>query len=610
MFRYLAFVSHGASLSGHDLRSVLGIGRTFDAAWRPALQGERLCVFTTAGTPAGTTAFAAVPLPGDRGTVLGRLFRRQPSAASSSVVQLSSHDANEVLRGDGAALVSGFWGSYVAFLVDAQSRVSVLRDPGGALPCFCMRFGSLTIVFSWLEDVLAFLPKVPAPRVDADALAAHLAFGELGGPETALAGVSQVRPGERLVLDAAPFRSTFLWRLEDQAARQDGSPSGDRAPHLRQVVRDCTSAWASCYPSLLLRLSGGVDSSILASCLRPGATNARVTCVNYHSPGADGDERAYARLAAARAGLPLIERERDAGFDLERVLDVARTPAPVNYLGKMGSSASDAEIARSLGACALFTGAGGDQAFFEFRQWWPAADHLRHCGIGRGFLRASLDAARLSRMSFWRVLRLAWADRLRRRLPIPEVHAHWTLATQAVRDVATRRDRYLHPAVLGAGHLGIGKLHQVWNLAHSAGFYDPHHRAAARELIHPLLSQPVVEFCLRTPSHVLTEGGRGRGLARRAFADDVPSEVATRRSKGGIDDHVGQVLARHLRFARETLLDGELVRLGLLDRARVERALHGTAATLLGRAGEIHLYIGIEAWLRRWAVTRSGGPTA
>lgn len=603
MFRYLAFVSNGAPLRRHELGHALGISSTFDAAWRPALQGEQLCVFTTASTTASTTAFATIPLPGDRGTVLGRLFRRQPSEAPTSVSRLSLHDANEVMRSDGATLVSGFWGSYVAFLVDAQSRVSVLRDPGGALPCFYMPFGDLTIVCSWLEDVLSFLPNVPAPRVNGDALAAHLAFGELGGKETALAGVEQVRPGERVVLDAAPFRSTFLWKLEDQAAQQDCAPSRDQAPNLRRVVRDCTSAWASCYPALLLRLSGGVDSSILASCLGSGATDARVTCVNYHSPGADGDERAYARLAAAKAGLQLIERERDDCFKLERVFDVARTPAPVNYLGKMGSSALDAEIARSHGACALFTGAGGDQAFFEFRQWWPAADHLRHCGIGRGFLRASLDAARLSRMSFWRVLQLAFADRFRSQLPIPEIHAHWTLATQAVRDVATQQDRFMHPAVLGAEHLGIGKLHQVWNLAHSAGFYDVHHREAAPEMIHPLLSQPVVEFCLRTPSHVLTEGGRGRGLARRAFADDLPREVSTRRTKGAIDDHVGQVLARNVSFARETLLDGELVRMGLLDRVRVESALHGTAATLLGRSGEIHLYIGIEAWLRRWAVT-------
>ena len=49
------------------------------------------------------------------------------------------------------------------------------------------------------------------------------------------------------------------------------------------------------------------------------------------------------------------------------------------------------------------------------------------------------------------------------------------------------------------------------------------------------------------------------------------------------------------------LLDGELVRRGLLDRARVEEALSGRPTALPSHVGRLHVYIGIEAWLNRWS---------
>jgi asparagine synthase (glutamine-hydrolysing) len=136
-------------------------------------------------------------------------------------------------------------------------------------------------------------------------------------------------------------------------------------------------------------------------------------------------------------------------------------------------------------------------------------------------------------------------------------------------------------------------------------YYDPFEREAAPEMVNPLLSQPLVELCLRLPSYVLTRGGRGRALARQAFAADLPPEIATRRSKGGMEEHIRAVLLDNLEFARGLLLEGELMRRGFIDRARVEALLCGPPATLASRAGEVHVCLGIEAWLRHWPSTQA-----
>jgi len=368
-------------------------------------------------------------------------------------------------------------------------------------------------------------------------------------------------------------------------------------------VVSCARSWASCYDALLLRLSGGVDSAILLGSLCPGLPPARVTCLNYHSPGSDSDERGFARLAAQRAGTALVERERDIEFRLHDVLNVARTPTPGTYVGRMGTGRMDAEVAAAQGAHAMFTGGGGDQLFFEFRCAWPAADYLKLRGFDRGFFGAALDAARLGRVSFWQALRNAVADRSFRANPVDGAGQYLALARRDALVSATRQaQRFIHPGLLpdaGPTALSIGKFHQVEALACPLDYYDPYMPEAAPELVNPLLSQPLVELCLQTPTYVLTHGGRGRALARQAFANDIPAEIAARRSKGGMEEHVTTVLHRNLAFAQGLLLDGHLVRQGLLDRDRVEAALSGRPSAADAYVSEIHNCIAVEAWLQR-----------
>jgi asparagine synthase (glutamine-hydrolysing) len=554
----------------------------------------------TAGARQGVNG--AYVLPGDRGVVLGKLFRRhelgQPAASD---VQLDAEDADRILCTDGQALVRDYWGRYVAFLPTPAGGTQMLRDPCGTLPCWRMQHAGVGIGFSWLEDVLQALPEVPLPAVDWDGLAAHILLGHMGGRDTALKGIHQVPPGESTPLVPGIGRPALLWNAVDIAREGARKEFADAADQLRQTTRACVQAWADRYDPILLRLSGGVDSAILLSCLDRNGSETRVTCLNYHSPGSDSDERSYARLAAGHAGRPLLERQRDADFRLEQVLDVARMPMPGSYIGRMGTSRMDAEVAAALGAVAMFTGGGGDQLFFELRCTWPAADYLRTRGPARGFLDAALDAARLGRVSVWQAIRQAVIDSLHPTDPCDGSGRHLMLARPEALAPTWQRERFIHPA-LHAGHrLPIGKLHQVHDLSCAFDYYDPYQRQAAPELVNPLLSQPLLELCLALPTFVLTRGGRGRALARQAFAGDIPAEIAGRRSKGGMDEHIAAVLQRNLPFARSLLLDGELLRRGLLDRERLEATLAGRISAQAAHVGEVHGYIAIEAWLQRWS---------
>ena len=94
-------------------------------------------------------------------------------------------------------------------------------------------------------------------------------------------------------------------------------------------------------------------------------------------------------------------------------------------------------------------------------------------------------------------------------------------------------------------------------------------------------------------------------MARMAFADRLPPEIAARRSKGGTEAHITAVLQRSLPLARSLLLDGELNRLGLLDRPRVESTLAGRLSSRDAYVTEVHTCIAAEVWLRALLRDRS-----
>ena len=595
MFRYIALAWSESQTQSAAVAQKLSLAWQHKLTWQAALVRPGLHVFATGASRGINEVW---PLQDGVGVVLGKLFRRadfDSTPAPSAII--TSLDASRILESKGRTLVGNFWGRYVAFLQDASGSTLVMRDPSGALPCFRLRHQGVWIVFSWLEDVLPMLASSEYPVVNWEVLTAQILRGPLGGHETALAEISQILPGE--ILDLNADHSTLLWSAVGVAAQPASYDIAQATQLLGHAVRSCTRAWASCYDSLLLRLSGGIDSSILLSCLAPECTRADVICVNYHSPGADSDERDYALMTAGRVGRDLLMRERELGFRIERVMQIARMPNPVPYVGCM-NTATDAKLASAYDAGAMFTGAGGDALFYELPRWWPAADYLHDKGLDAGFPGAVLDAARLGKLSVWRTLALALREHHRPNLSSRLPARPHPLLRHDCTSAETAEQRFMHPALSEGARLPIGKSIQTVALMYPIGYYDPFEQAAAPELVHPLLSQPLVELCLQLPTYLLAHGGRGRALARNAFAADLPPQVANRRSKGGMEEHITAVMQANIDVVRGLLLEGELSRRGMLDRPKVEQLLSGRPTTLACSPSQIHGLVAVEAWLSRW----------
>jgi asparagine synthase (glutamine-hydrolysing) len=175
------------------------------------------------------------------------------------------------------------------------------------------------------------------------------------------------------------------------------------------------------------------------------------------------------------------------------------------------------------------------------------------------------------------------------------------LLTEELRASYSNTTRFPHPWLSDLQPIPWSLVRRLGALLAPPECYNVARRARAPEVIAPLYSQPVMELLLRIPLDVHFQDGRERGLARKAFAEDLPPEIARRTWKDRAPGFLDELVQRHRKFLRELLLDGVLVHEGLLDRAVVEDALSDRISTSPVFPGELLRHLDVEAWARHWS---------
>jgi asparagine synthase (glutamine-hydrolysing) len=541
------------------------------------------------------------------GIVLGKLFYRsqvEPGHFRSSAVplELSEDESLRIAHSRGRRLVERYWGRYVAFLHDeASGSVQVLRDPSGALPCFSAMSAGVCVYFSRMEDVWRLFDrtfsinwKYVAGLLGQSALQTHL---------TGLNEVTQVLGGERVEHREGRLSHECLWSLVDIAAEASIETREEAVEAVRATTRECVHAWASSYPSMIHLLSGGVDSSIIYACLKDAPGRGHIALLNYYAPGSNSDERAYAQLVAAGGPFELIEQPRDASVSLEVLTQIEKSPMPTDYFFFLDKGRGEANLAARYDARAVVSGYGGDQLYYRSRAALAAADFLDGHRTGVGLFEVALDAARMDRVSVWKVLgqalRSAWFGHrwnVSHERPCPED----SIVRPEVFQEAFSDRTLIHPWLRTPKRVPAGKLFHAYQLTVPAPFYNPLGEQGDPESVTPLFSQPLLELLMRIPTWFLIEGGWDRAIARRAFERDLPQKIVTRQTKGGQEEHAKAILLRDLHIARELLLDGYLVREGLIARETAVRVLTPGPRHLSSGVVAVYDCLAAEAWVRRW----------
>jgi asparagine synthase (glutamine-hydrolysing) len=523
-------------------------------------------------------------------------------------VELSSHEVRgtgdtpvipHLYEEHGVQFVERLSGMFALALWDAgRERLVLARDRVGKKPLVYAQLADGSLAFASEVKALLRLPGL-RPEVDPAQLDAYLALQYVPGG-TGLAGIEKLPPGHVLVAERGSVR------VEPYAELRELDPRSDE--EWLELVRERVTAAVErrlvADVPLGALLSGGIDSSVVVALMARASTRpVRTFTVGFGEPRYD--ERPYARTVAERWQTDHTEvvLEPDVAATLPRLAE--------SYDEPHGDDAAlplflICEAARRDVTVAL-TGDGGDESFAGYERYL--------------------------------------AHRLAGRLPVPGAGT----AAKALRGLsheprspATRAARFLE-TVAAPARERYGRLMEVFPTELRAELWEPgfvpHPRSAAEllgaperpgiaglqrldvhtylpgdlllkadiasmahslELRSPLLDWQVIELGISLPDRLKLSGRRGKAALRRAFADDLPPEIAG-RSKKGFGVPLSAWFRGELRdLATDLLLDTTARQRGQIRAASVKRMLDEHVSGRADHGHRLWCLVMLELWQRTW----------
>lgn len=564
------------------------IGQTWIGPFERTRLPQELC----AGTP-GLWKDRHTPLIdlGAAGVIIGVLFSRASAARINSLPSDAPNCGNAGMLA--AWLVRECWGAYAAILTDLPTNsVQIMVDPSGLMPVYGAENETHHLIVS--HPTLIEQAFGAPPRPSWPGLRSHLARPDLRQRSTCLDGVSEFGRGERAILGQNHPVGKRLWSPDMFLPVDTRRSCNDVAEELQALATSVVGAWASVLGPVAVAASGGVDSSLICAAL--ARAGQPFDCVTLATADPSGDESAYVETLGAHLGVRSVVRVYDIDHidPLHSVSEGLARPSRKPFMAALDAALFDA--GQSLGAKVIFDGNGGDNLFCFLHSAAPVVDRLLCEGPGHGSVSTFIDMCRLTGCD------------------IP------TMASAVFRRLFRKRggsvwppdSRLLTPVTEGFEHVEPLSAWFDVPVGHHSGKHD--HLAlilrnqnrlnglAAGGLprFSPLMSQPLVEYCLGVPTWTWCAGGINRAPARAAFSSDLPRDILVRTSKAGPDSFLWLFFEKYRLVYRELLLDGLLARHGLLDRAAVEAAIEVDS-----RSGDELIYrlldlVEAENWARSW----------
>jgi asparagine synthase (glutamine-hydrolysing) len=517
--------------------------------------------------------------------------------------QLGAHDVRgtgdtpilpHLYEESGPRFVERLHGMFAVALWDAgRERLVLARDRLGKKPLLWTRLPDGTLAFASELKALLRLPQV-SREIDLGAVDEYLALQYVPGARTALRDIHKLAPGHVLVAEGGSERIEPYWKPESPA--EPSASEGEWLERVRATVGEAVRKRLVADVPLGALLSGGIDSSIVVA-LMAKASSQPVRTFTVGFPDARYDERAYARAVASRYGTvhEEVEIEEDVASTLPRLAATFDEP--------LGDEAAFptfliAEQARRYVTVAL-VGDGGDESFAGYERYIahrlagrlpaPAAR------VGSEVLRLLPGARREPRSQLFRAARFLGVaatptgQRYARLMEVFSLERRRQLWSDA-RLAQQLRLEPSRPGVAGLQLLDI-ETYLPGDLLLKADLASMAH---SLELRSPFLDHEVVALGLALPDSLKTRGREGKVALRRAFAADLPVEVAG-RGKAGFGVPLGRWFRSDLRDVAHDLLSTDR---GWFRPGTVQRLLDEHASGRADHGHRLWCLLMLELWVR------------
>ncbi|TPD59322.1 hypothetical protein FIV46_11030 [Emcibacter nanhaiensis] len=535
-----------------------------------------------------------------KGVILGRLFSKcQNSEENASKEEAPLISLSRLLETEGKSLTDNYWGNYIAF-ISRGSNNYVQLDPMGTFPCFMTRSSNVTTISSTIPDLLTATERPYS--INCLVIGRYLRYG-LERSQTGLSEIGKVLPGQFLKFSPFGVTISYPWTPLDYCNRGEDIDPSRASVTLRQLLCSTTQALAAPHKKILLKI-GGLDSSLLLSCLSHTRSADDLSAITIYQDCPMGDERRFVREATGKVSIPLLEYPETASrLDEDQLSAAPLTALPLYYAQHGQFEKRLTEIIEEENFDAIFTGHAGDEILYAAATSYGAMDYLYNRLFPIKLFSFMMEAARMQNRSVWSLFPEILRSRFNKQpwsFYAQHGHGKSRLLDPDLQD-QIRPGKDTHPWLTREASIPPGKYYHLFPL--TKGLYALEFMGHAEDpppVIMPYLSQPFVEYCLSLPSWRLTSDGMDRGLARLAFKNFVPDNILKRRSKFSSAYYLRTLVELNFDFIRDTLMDGLLVQNRIIHRQSLEQLLSKEQDTDTRDQAWLINFLNTEIWARKW----------
>ena len=244
-----------------------------------------------------------------------------------------------------------------------KKRIFIARDQMGIKPLHYIYDGSRLAFASEMKSLTGV--GLSKKKIDENALWQYLSFQCVPAPMTIYEDIRILPAAHYMVFDieTSTLKIEKYWDCIENRRKYEGSEK-ELPAFVREQVEEAIERWTMSDVPLACSLSGGLDSSIIASIVSR-KHELHTYSLGFQKEG-EFDERSRARLVAERYGTKhteIVLTPDDLLKDMDKMIKAMDTP----YGGGVPSWFVFREIAGNEKVA--FNGTGGDELFGNYSKW-------------------------------------------------------------------------------------------------------------------------------------------------------------------------------------------------------------------------------------------------
>ena len=284
-----------------------------------------------------------------RDTLINKGYRFKTSSDTEVIVQLYQEMGRDCVKELNGMFSFAIWDF-------EKKQLWIARDRLGIKPIY---WHSNKDSFSFSSDLLAFKSLIKV-KINQSSIIKYLGYGYIPSPHTIFKNIFKLEPGCELVISGEKIKKNKYWSLQKTKSLNSYS---ENKKELKKILNDAIKIRFNCGVPFGILLSGGLDSSSIASIASNYIDKSNINAYNVNYIDKSGKDSHFARQVAKKFNFKYNEQDllsKNNISNLDELLKKIDEPVSDNAIL---ATFNLSKLASKQGLKVLISGAGADEIF-------------------------------------------------------------------------------------------------------------------------------------------------------------------------------------------------------------------------------------------------------